>query len=285
MRDVFLDTSCDVGVLLDRSSTASISPSAAPRHLFLPFFGGADDRACLSLLAQLVRRAGGALSATVLVLERAAEPTIEDRAQVEQVGGADSLEVKPTETGGEGSSPGPLASPALSHLHTFTHQHGHGHGLTTRAGETHYGSLHAPHGLASETADDVALSALEALASTTAAGVLRVERVQTAFPLGTLRRRVGGLAEPTLVLVGRSRVDAPSHRTESRALLEGGVARGSVCASSEVRRAVGEAGTALLLGEASAAAEYVLVVQSERTAGRRREKRMAALKGEKEDEA
>ncbi|GAA5847805.1 hypothetical protein JCM9279_006642 [Rhodotorula babjevae] len=285
VRDVFLDTSCDVGVLLDRSSTSSVSPSAAPRHLFLPFFGGADDRACLSLLAQLVRRAGGAISATILILERAPEPTAEDRDQV----GADALKVKPTETSGEGrsSSPGPLASPALSHLHTFTHGHGHGHGLTTRAGETHYGSLHAPHGLASETADDVALSAVETLASTIGGGpgVLRVERVQTAFPLGTLRRRVGALAEPTLVLVGRSRVDAPSHRAESRALLEGGAARGSVCASSEVRRAVGEAGTALLLGEASGAAEYVLVVQSERTAGRRREKRMAALKGEKEDEA
>ncbi|GAA5909858.1 hypothetical protein JCM8208_000972 [Rhodotorula glutinis] len=286
VRDVFLDTSCDVGVLLDRSSTSLVSPAGAPRHLFLPFFGGADDRACLSLLAQLVRRAGGALSATVLVLERAPEPTAEDR---DQVGDA-ALEVKPTETGGDGSSssPAPLASPALSHLHTFTHGHGHGHGLTTRAGETHYGSLHAPHGLASETADDVALSAIEALAATTTGGgpgVLRVERVQTAFPLGTLRRRVGALTEPTLVLVGRSRVDAPSHRAESRALLEGGAARGSVAASSEVRRAVGEAGTALLLGEASAAAEYVLVVQSERTAGRRREKRMAALKSEKEDEA
>ncbi|GAA5934512.1 hypothetical protein JCM3775_000377 [Rhodotorula graminis] len=283
LRDVFLDTSCDVGVLLDRSSTTCVSPAGAPRHLFLPFFGGADDRACLSLLSQLVQRAGGALSATVLVLERAPEPTDEDR--VDAVAG---LEVKATTSGGEdggSSSAGPLASPALSHLHTVTHGHGHGYGLTTRAGETHYGSLHAPHGLASETADDVALSAIEALASTTAGGALRVERVQTAFPLATLRRRVGALTEPTLVLVGRSRVDAPSHRAESRALLEGGAARGSVCASSEVRRAVGEAGTALLLGEASAAAEYVLVVQSERTAGRRREKRMAALKGEKEDEA
>jgi len=50
-----------------------------------------------------------------------------------------------------------------------------------------------------------------------------------------------------------------------------------------VRRAVGEAGTALLLlgQEQSSRCVYVLVVQSEGTAGRRREKRMAALKGEK----
>lgn len=266
-----------MGVLLDRSSNSSVTPASAPKHVFLPFFGGADDRACLSLLVQLVRRAGGALSATVLVLERAPEPTDEDRAREDDEG---KLDVQPTATGGEGSSAAPL-TPGLAP---------YGHGLTTRGGETHYGSRagEAHHGLASETADDVALSAAEALSQPDGplADVLRVDRVQTAFPLATMRRRVAALAEPALVLVGRSRVDAPSHRAESRALLlEGGgaAARGSVCASGEVRRAVGEAGTALLLlgQEQSSRCVYVLVVQSEGTAGRRREKRMAALKGEK----
>ncbi|BGP45666.1 K(+)/H(+) antiporter [Rhodotorula kratochvilovae] len=281
LRDVFLDSSCDVGVLLDRSSPSSLAPTpaGAPTHLFVPFFGGADDRACLALAAQLVRRGGGALSAKVLVLERAAEPTEADRASAGADEG-DALDVGPTTTGGEGSSAAPLHphSPHLAHLHLPLH---HTPGLTTRAGETNYGSSAAhAQGLASETADDVALSAAEALGASLPDGVLRIERTQTAFPLRAMRSALSALPAPPLVLVGRSRVDAPSHRAESAALLARAPARGGVCASAEVRRAVGEAATALLL---AGGAEYVLVVQSERTAGRRREKRMAAALGREKD--
>ncbi|GAA6052448.1 hypothetical protein JCM3770_001118 [Rhodotorula araucariae] len=284
LRDVFLDTSCDVGVLLDRSSPSSPVPTRVPTHLFVPFFGGADDRACLAFALQLVGRAGGALSATVLVLERAAEPTEVDRPNAD----GDAVADAPKSAGGEGIS-GVSQLPA-QHPHPHSPRHGHaahlalhtpGWTTTTRAGETQYGS-HATqshgHGLASETADDVALSAAEALVPSLV-GALRVDRIHTAAPLRAMRRALAALPEPTLVLVGRSRVDAPSHRAESAALLERAPGRGGVCASAEVRRAVGEAATALLLAGIEEGAEYVLVVQSERTAGRRMEKRMAAALG------
>ncbi|GAA6001834.1 uncharacterized protein JCM10292_005931 [Rhodotorula paludigena] len=322
LRDLFLASpaSCNVGVLLDRSASPASPPlaaaaadgSGAVTHLFLPFFGGSDDRAALELALQLVRSGGGgALRATVLVLERAPEPTDEDRE--EQPDDASTSSSSSSNAAGEkapaggGGTSGAESKPA----HPGVLRAAGGGPTTTHlggAGDTHYGSraggggtTHAQHttggggggggvqGLASETADEVALAAAETLAaaaSSSPGAALRVERVQTAFPLRTMLRRVrahspsagAGAGGRALVLVGRSRLDAPSHRAESLALLEGAPRPGGVAASGEVRRAVGEAASALLLAGGD---EYVLVVQSGRTAGKGRrsgEKRMAVAR-------
>ncbi|BGP29748.1 K(+)/H(+) antiporter [Rhodotorula toruloides] len=284
LRDVFLETSCDVGVLLDRSCPSAPSIAHAPKHLYVPFFGGADDRTCLEIAVQLVKRSAGAVTATVLVVMRAAEPTEEDQA-------ANGLDRSDTD-GAEATSTTkldaifsptlslPPSSPAAAHNHHLSLGHGGTHHGGTRAGETHYGSSHGQHALASATADDVALEQVLSIAATLPAGSLVIERVSTAFPLATAVTRLRSLTatQPTLTLLGRSRLDAPSHRLESLTLLKSAERAGTLgaCASSEVRRAVGEAATAVLVAPAEVGAEWVMVVQSRATAGKRAQKRMVA---------
>lgn len=53
-------------------------PPTSTAHIFFAFHGGSDDRACLALLVQLVAR-NPSLEATIVRVERAAEPTQDDR--------------------------------------------------------------------------------------------------------------------------------------------------------------------------------------------------------------
>lgn len=286
LRDVFLETSCDVGVLLDRSCPSATFLAHAPKHLYIPFFGGADDRTCLEIAVQLVKRSAGTISATVLVVARAPEPTDEDRAanglgRSEGADGADATSTTKLDAIFSPALSGPPSSPAGHHHHHLSLGHGGGtHHGGTRAGETHYGSAHGQHALASATADDVALEQASAVAVTLATGALVIERVSTAFPLQTAVARLRALSStrPTLTVLGRSRLDAPSHRLESLALLKSAERAGTLgaCASSEVRRAIGEAATAVLVAPQEVRAEWVMVVQSRATAGKRAQKRMVA---------
>ena len=278
LRDLFLEASCDVGVLLDgTSSTPSLAPPASNMHLFLPFFGGADDRACLELLVQLVRQ-NPMMSATVLVIARAGEPTELDRAEritSAEDGGADLLSTTKLTS---------LPSPGVG---TNGLSLGAGYGGTIqRAGETQYGTARGgsdERGLASETADGVVLEQAKLAISSLDDRSVSVENVSTAVPLETMLRRHRQLSLPhqqrrLVTLVGRSRLDAPSHRLESLALLRAAEKDGRLgaCASSEVRRAIGEAATALVI--ADTAEDCMLVVQSRATAGQRSVKRMQAAR-------
>ncbi|TKA53405.1 hypothetical protein B0A53_04391 [Rhodotorula sp. CCFEE 5036] len=278
LRDLFLEASCDVGVLLDgTSSTPSLAPPTSSMHLFLPFFGGADDRACLELLVQLVRQSP-LLSATVLVIARAGEPTELDRTE----------RITSTEDGGDALSTTKLTSlpsPNLTNNKGLSLGAGYG-GTIQRAGETQYGTARGGSdepGLASETADGVALEQAKLAFSSLDNRSVSVENVSTAFPLETMLRRHRQLSlshhqRRLITLVGRSRLDAPSHRLESLALLRAAEKDGRLgaCASSEVRRAIGEAATALVI--ADTADDCVLVVQSRATAGQRSVKRMQAAR-------
>lgn len=283
LRDVFLETSCDVGVLLDRSCPSAASIAHAPKHLYIPFFGGADDRTCLEIAVQLVKRSAGAVTATVLVVTRAAEPTEEDQAanglDRQDADGAEATSTTKLDAIFSPALSLPPSSPAAHNNH-LSLGHGGTHHGGTRAGETHYGSSHGQHALASATADDVALEQVAAVASTLPTGALVIERVSTAFPLATAVTRLRTLTatQPTLTLLGRSRLDAPSHRLESLTLLKSAERAGTLgaCASSEVRRAVGEAATAVLVAPEDVRAEWVMVVQSRATAGKRAQKRMVA---------
>ncbi|GAA5882360.1 hypothetical protein JCM3774_004319 [Rhodotorula dairenensis] len=300
LRDLFLEAACDVGVLLDGTSSSSFPSSteaASPAtHLFLPFFGGADDRACLELLVQLVRqqsRDGPCfLSATVLVISRAGEPTESDRAErihSSTTGeGEDALSTTKLT-----SLPSPGVDGGLS-----LGNHGGGGGTFHRAGETQYGTSAVraggdDRGLASETADGVALEQAALAVQNLGSDVVAIEHVSTAFPLATMLRRRDrlvaadssrgeGQGRRLVSVVGRSRLDAPSHRLEALGLLRAAEKQGRLgaCASSEVRRAVGEAATALVT-HAPAPVDRggaTLVVQSRATAGQRSVKRMQAAR-------
>jgi hypothetical protein len=62
IRGVFKDAASDVALFMDQRSSAS--ESYGHKHIFMPFFGGADDRAALQLVVQLCLNPR--LSATVV---------------------------------------------------------------------------------------------------------------------------------------------------------------------------------------------------------------------------
>lgn len=67
VRKVFANCSSDVALFIDRGFSTDSSASIYP-HIFLPFFGGPDDRLALSFVVQLCMHEG--ISATVIRLQR-----------------------------------------------------------------------------------------------------------------------------------------------------------------------------------------------------------------------
>lgn len=69
IRGVFVESSADVGLVVDRGAPNSTNSShlvaVDGHHLFLPFFGGPDDRLALTLLVQLCQ-SNPSVSATVV---------------------------------------------------------------------------------------------------------------------------------------------------------------------------------------------------------------------------
>ncbi|GAA5974831.1 hypothetical protein JCM11641_008384 [Rhodosporidiobolus odoratus] len=304
LRSLFLASSCDVSVLIDRTNSSSLSPTASEggtdgMRLVVPFFGGADDRAALELAAQIVLRGNGRTKARVLVISKAAEETVEDRA-ASGITASSSRQEEAVKKGEGEEGEGDKLAQSLAQQYGLTH--------ATHASQTHYpGTTAHPRttqggggggGLASETADSVLLSHLETLFSSstsTPTDAFVIQHLSTAHPLKTMLRHLPSPStsssprDKTLLLLGRSRRDAPSHRTESTALLsqaaKEGRLNGSVVANGEVRRAVGDPATAVLLGggnddrgEGGAArggggggggVGWVWVVQSRWTSGKR----------------
>ena len=72
IRNVFSGSSVDVAVFIDRSdSDASEVENSGGQHLFLPFFGGPDDRLALELVVQICANQG--IDATVVRIRRVEE--------------------------------------------------------------------------------------------------------------------------------------------------------------------------------------------------------------------
>ena len=67
VRKVFANSSSDVALFIDRGLLTDSNSSIYP-HIFLPFFGGPDDRLALSFVIQLCMHEG--VSATVIRLQR-----------------------------------------------------------------------------------------------------------------------------------------------------------------------------------------------------------------------
>ena len=80
VRKVFANCSSDVALFIDRGFLADSNTSIHP-HIFLPFFGGPDDRLALSFVIQLCMHKG--VSATVIRLQRL---TSDGRESVHTVG-------------------------------------------------------------------------------------------------------------------------------------------------------------------------------------------------------
>lgn len=282
LRDLFASSSCDVGLFFDRglvdgtSSSAGLLPStssSSTTNVFLPFFGGSDDRACLEIAIQLAKRSPK-ISVTVVAIQRAPEETEEDRSALNDDSSSSSMiKANSDETNTSTLLHGTGGAALQLTVAGGTHQGG---GVNARHSETLYPTQH---GLASETEDDLVLERAKALPSSTLLGTFEIIQVSTVSPLKTMIRRAASLSTSSsdrlVFLLGRSRRDASSHRVESLALLKQAERDGSlgICASHEVRKCVGEAASAALISEVG---ENVWVVQSGKTGGKRATK---AFKG------
>ncbi|GAA5836568.1 hypothetical protein JCM11251_007113 [Rhodosporidiobolus azoricus] len=292
----------DVHLLLDLSSPCS---SALPfdalggsggeaTELFVPFFGGPDDRAALEMAAQLVLQSSGSgrICARVVVIEQAPEETPFDR----EVAGSGGDSGRVSE---EGSSNGDGAGGGAGEVDKLAKELSAQYGLTvgtqqgqqgmtqtqtqyptgtyasTRAGPGGGGG--GGGGLASETADSVLLSQVEELfrpssdPSAASTPALTIEQYSTAHPLRSLLHLLSlfpplpssSSASPppptqrTILLTGRSRHSPTlSHRLESLALFSLAAREGRLVdcpvGNKEVRLAVGEVGSAVVLEAAKA---------------------------------
>lgn len=279
VRKVFLESSSDVGLFLDRGvyhesnhppSTAT-NPMASAfcspnlQHIFLPFHGGPDDRAALDFVVQLIAN-NAQMSATVVRFIKVAP-------EADHLGKVDSSEA-PSEAAGSTSPLTPLQN-------QFTVGAGLGGQDTVYGG----GAQGTQHRLASETADNLALaryfpsamleesdSGEESTVSPllpSAVARINFETNSTSTPLKTTLMKLASLAsankDAVLVIAGRSRHSAPTHRVELEQYLKEKVVGGhgiqtlGIAASSEVRKTLGDVGSAVVVsGEAGS----VLILQS-----------------------
>jgi hypothetical protein len=93
IRKVFSDTPTDVALFVDRgvpSFNASL-PQTANQHLFLPFFGGPDDRLSLSFVVQLC--ANPTVTATVVRMKKTASDELSPVNTVEEEKAAAAVSV------------------------------------------------------------------------------------------------------------------------------------------------------------------------------------------------
>lgn len=275
LRDLFASSSCDVGLFFDRGladgTSSTVIPPTSPgskTNVFLPFFGGSDDRACLEIALQLAKRSPN-ISVTVVAIQRAPEETEEDRSALNDDSSSSSMiKANSDETNTSTLLHGTGGAALQLTVAGGTHQGGGG-GSNARHGETLYPTQH---GLASETEDDLVLERAKVLPSSTFLGTFEIVHVSTVSPLKTMIRRAATLSTSSsdrlVFLLGRSRRDASSHRVESLALLKQAEKDGSlgICANHEVRKCVGEAASAALI---SGVGENVWVVQSGKTGGKR----------------
>ncbi|KAH8913746.1 hypothetical protein BT69DRAFT_1306224 [Atractiella rhizophila] len=267
VRNVFRDSEVDVAVLLDRTFS---SKNGSGAKLFLPFFGGPDDRAALELLVQLCRKKG--VYGAVVRIERR-EGLEEDELEKKLSATSDSTE------GGSHLKPGPAALEFMKKVSAgATGTVGHG---ATVMPDTVYGHQDTATKMISDSADSILLnryfptsnSEEVAHSASVQAALSRIsyEVVRTSAPLRIALQRIehactaeGTKGSATLVLTGRGRRSAESHAAEESMFLKEYVAtRGhgalGICSSSDVRRTLGAVGTGATV---KGLGDGVLVVQA-----------------------
>ncbi|KAH8118650.1 Sodium/hydrogen exchanger family-domain-containing protein [Phellopilus nigrolimitatus] len=244
VRRVFAESPADVALFVERAAGADSDSggNVDGHHLFLPFFGGPDDRLALAFVVQLC--ANPAVRATVVWVREApagagADEELEKVDTVEREKGA-----------------------ALADS-TFSQQ------LPANA-DTVYGAQTAQTRLQSATADSLLWARYahaQAHSATEAAALARIafrEAPASAQPLHAALAALGpgkGEAPHAVVVAGRGRrMPRGTHRTELQALVRGaGAGGGGGGGGEELGRTAGDVAAAFLLcGRAGA----VLVVQA-----------------------
>ena len=248
IRKVFAGTRADVCLIIDRGLSASGSP--ADQHIFLPFFGGPDDRLALSLVVQLCAGDSG-VTATVV--------------RIRKTGGAEIVyateEAKTT-----------VQNVRVSHL-KWNGMLIHNRFFQTVFPDTVYDHQSTQTRLASDTADDLIWGRYTSskAADTTireAIGRIAFSEERTDKPLHFVQTLASTLQQQSrrtrsrrlLIVAGRSRrMATESHTAELKTLL----AESRASIGGEATKTLGEVGTAVISGDVG---EGVLVVQARVTA-------------------
>ena len=256
VRKVFAESPADVALFIDRVAE---SADLCTHRVFLPFFGGPDDRLALDLLVQLC--ANPLVRGTVVRISRA-----------EGLGEATAVE----DHGHDIARVDTVAQEKAAALANFTIASG------TPGADTVYGAQSTTTRLQSETLDNIAWaryaspSADSSLAlspsARTALTRITFQDVASSTPLRAALTQAQATAlggrgkrENVIVLVGRGRrLAREEHRAELKSVLlaSGHGARDAGAAGGEMSRTVGDVGAAFLLSAEGRSAGSVLVVQA-----------------------
>ncbi|KAI0751094.1 Sodium/hydrogen exchanger family-domain-containing protein [Daedaleopsis nitida] len=227
IRRVFAEVPADVALFWDRGFTQSMEGPDARYHVYMPFFGGPDDRVALSFVVQLCRNAS--VTATVVKMRKFAEDDLSPMTSIDE-------------------------AKAQKLLHTTVHG--------TVFPDTIYGTQTTQTRLASDTADDLLWTKLTTSAVPELASALtRITFVEKSAskPLHTVVELAAGLTPifaRQLVVVGRSRrMAVESHHGELQELCVGR----NASIGSELPKTVGHVASAFIASGSSAS---LLIIQA-----------------------
>lgn len=245
LRRVFSESPADLALFVDRGFGSSAAPGGG-QHVFLPFFGGPDDRLALRLVVQLCQHAN--VTATVVRVAKADEETVSEAAS------SNKAEMSENERAHQEA----LRSNQLT------------------LGPASGGYPGTEHRVASETADDLAwayytspnvqpprpIHVDHALARVT------FYTQKTPNPLAHAYATAESSAQgrvnqwrPMLIVLGRGRRGAAVHLGEevTRWLSERSL---NPSIGAELRKTVGDSATALILGGGAPSSASFLILES-----------------------
>jgi len=222
IRKVFMDAPTDVALFVDRGIPSGVSLADVPnQHIFLPFFGGPDDRLALSFVVQLCANPNA--TATVVRMKKTA-----------------SDELTPLNTTEEAKAQAAAVAPNHNTLTFADTVYGHGNTQTRMESETADSLLWDRYATSSGSHSPIVTAALSRV---------HFSDQSSAKPLHTIldmaASEVQQAAGRTLVIVvGRSRrLATESHQVELRQIVG---ERGSAGGSDSVSRTLGDVGAALV---------------------------------------
>ncbi|WVQ73663.1 hypothetical protein IAR50_003243 [Cryptococcus sp. DSM 104548] len=250
IRRCFAECKSDVALFVDRGfgGMAGFTPGSG-QHVFLPFFGGPDDRLALRFVVQLCQHQG--VTATIVRVEKDEE---------------ESSDEAETEEGGAGEKAGVELHQAALHSNQLT-----------VGGQTQYPETQAR--LQSETADSIAwnyytsstVSPPRPAFVETALGRISFHSTTSHQPLtyaftcgeSAIRATSAGSKtwRPMLIVSGRGRRGAAiNHETElTRVLAAKGL---SPSIGAELRKTVGDAAAGMILGGGALGTASYLVMEA-----------------------
>lgn len=219
----------NVGVLVDRGlgvSSTEKNDNKMSIRIFLPFFGGIDDREALTFILQLLEHPN--VTVCVLRITKSHEPTEHDESL------KNNAYIEGMEKGSENNQ-----RPVLDHKASSTSAH----------------ILQSNELKASEDADGLLL---DQMVRTTPNDRVKYDEVSSSTPLQTaIKRAKDVVGRRDLVVVGRGLYDATfSHKAEISVLL-----RNVGDYDTDTRKSLGDIAQAFLIGEVSAS---LLVLQAKK---------------------